>query len=242
MHDGVHVLLRDRCDLTGACVQTCNPRALQLEGRLMTVGQVMEEVLPDKPFYESSGGGVTLSGGEPALSTDFAREILKECRSNQIHTAVETCGEAPWKSIESLLPFTDLVMMDLKHISRAKHEAATGQANERILDNARRLAMTDMPLLFRTPVVPSVNDTDDEIGQIASFVCGLIDLRKTARKDNNGPADIKYELLAFHKLATDKYTSLGLEYKAAAITPPSKEKMAVLLESVKRHGLDAGSR
>lgn len=242
LHDGVHVFLRDRCHLSGNCVETCNPRALQLEGRLMTVEQVMEEVLCDKPFYDASGGGVTLSGGEPALSRDLAREILKECRSKQIHTALETCGEAPWRSFEALLPFTDLVMMDLKHISRSKHHAATGQANERILDNARRMALTDKPLLFRTPVVPSVNDTEEDIGQIASFVRDLIDLRKGSNTGNNGPADINYELLAFHKLAADKYPSLGLEYKAAAMIPPTKEKMAGLVEAAKHHGIEAWSR
>jgi pyruvate formate lyase activating enzyme len=224
------------------CVQTCNARALQLEGRLMTVGQVMDEVLPDAPFYEASGGGVTLSGGEPALTRDFAREILRECRSKGLHTAVETCGEVPWKSIEAILPFTDLVMMDLKHISGEKHQRATGQSNERILENARQLALTDKPLIFRTPVVPSVNDTDEEIGQIASFVRGLIDVRTAANKMNNGQSEIRYELLAFHKLAADKYPSLGLEYTAAALIPPSKEKMAALLETAKRHGLDAWSR
>jgi pyruvate formate lyase activating enzyme len=242
MHGGVHVFLRDRCDLAGMCVQTCNARALQLEGRLMTVGQVMDEVLPDKPFYDASGGGVTLSGGEPALTRDFACEILRECRSKGLHTAVETCGEVPWKSIEAILPYTDLVMMDLKHISSEKHQGATGQSNERILENARQLALTDKPLIFRTPVVPSVNDTDEEIGQIASFVRSLIDARKAVNKVNNGQSDIRYELLAFHKLAADKYPSLGLEYRAAAITPPSKEKMAALLEAAKRHGVESRSR
>jgi pyruvate formate lyase activating enzyme len=242
LRDGVHVYLRDRCDLAGMCVQTCNARALQLEGRLMTVGQVMEEVLPDKPFYDTSGGGITLSGGEPALSRDFALEILKECRSKGLHTAVETCGEVPWKSIEAILPYTDLVMMDLKHTSREKHHGATGQSNERILENARQLALTDKPLIFRTPVVPSVNDTDEEIGQIASFVRSLIDLRAAANRANNGRSDISYELLAFHKLAADKYPSLGLEYKAAALAPPTKEKMVRLVQAAKRHGVEASSR
>jgi len=242
MHDGVHVFLRDRCDLSGRCAETCNPRALQLEGRLMTVEQVMEEVLSDKPFYDASGGGITLSGGEPTLSRDFALEILKECRNKQLHTAIETCGEAPWRSLEALLPFTDLIMMDLKQVSREKHEQATGQSNDRILENARQLALTDRPLVFRTPVVPSVNDTEEEIGQIALFVRGLIELRKTSSKTMNGSADIRYELLAFHKLAADKYPSLGMDYKAAAISPPTREKMAELLEAAKRHGVEAWSR
>jgi pyruvate formate lyase activating enzyme len=242
IHDGVHVFLRERCDLSAKCVETCTPQALQLEGRLMTVEQVMEEVLSDKPFYDASGGGVTLSGGEPTMSRDFALEILKECRRKQIHTAVETCGEVPWKSLEVLLPLTDLIMMDLKHISRVKHERATGQANDRILENAHQLALTDKPLVFRTPIVPTVNDTEEEIGNIASFVRGLIELRKTTKKVGDKPADIRYELLAFHKLAADKYPSLGMEYKAAALTPPTKEKMACLIEAAKRHGIEVKNR
>lgn len=242
MHNGVHLFLRERCDLSASCVETCTPHALQLEGRLMTVEQVMEEVLCDKPFYDASGGGVTLSGGEPAMSRDFAREILKECRSKQIHTAVETCGEVPWESLEVLLPLTDLIMMDLKHISPDDHEHATGQANDRILENAHRLALTDKPLVFRTPVVPTVNDTEKEIGDIASFVRGLIELRKTTRKVGGNSADIRYELLAFHKLAADKYSSLGADYKAAALTPPTREKMACLVEAARHHGIEVCER
>jgi len=242
MHDGAHVFLRERCDLSAKCVETCTPNALQLEGRLMTAEQVMDEVLCDKPFYDASGGGVTLSGGEPAMSRDFAREILNECRNKQIHTAIETCGEVPWESLEVLLPLTDLIMMDLKHISRDKHGHATGQANDRILENAHRLALTDKALVFRTPVVPTVNDTEEEIGDIASFVRGLIELRKTTKGVGDNQGDIKFELLAFHRLAADKYPSLGLDYKASALTPPTKEKMTRLVEAAKRHGIEVWNR
>jgi pyruvate formate lyase activating enzyme len=234
----VHIFFRERCTLNGRCVETCYSHALQIEGRLMTVQQVMEEILADRKFYENSGGGVTLSGGEPALSKEFALKILQQCKLNDIHTAIETCGECPWTALEALLPVTDLVMMDIKHIADDKHRAATGQSNERILENARRLALTDKPIIFRTPVVPTVNDSNEEIGQIASFVRDLIELRRK----NNSTAGISYELLAFHKLASDKYPSLGLEYKAAAVNPPTKEHMARLAEEVKRCGLEVSMR
>jgi pyruvate formate lyase activating enzyme len=240
LHDGTHAFLRELCDLSGACVETCYSRALQLEGRVMTVGQVMDEILPDKPFYESSGGGVTLSGGEPALAKDFAREILEQCKNRQLHTAIETCGEVPWASLEALLQFTDLVMMDLKHVDGGKHRLATGQSNERILSNARRLASSGKTITFRTPVVPSVNDTEEEITQIATFVRELIELRKNVGQ--NGRGEIKYELLAFHKLAAGKYPSLGLDYKAGDVEPPTKEKMTALLEAARRSGIDASMR
>jgi pyruvate formate lyase activating enzyme len=240
LHDGAHVFLRDHCELSRACVETCYSRALQMEGLVMTVGQVMDEILPDKPFYESSGGGVTLSGGEPALSKDFAREILEQCKNDRLHTAIESCGEVPWASLEALLPFTDLIMMDIKHLDDAKHQLATGQPNDRILANARRLALSGKTIIFRTPVVPSVNDTEVEITQIATFIRELIDLGKS--KGQNGSGEIRYELLAFHKLAAGKYPSLGLDYKARDVEPLTKERMAVLLNAARDCGIGASMR
>ena len=206
----------------------------------MTVAQVMEEVMSDRSFYEASGGGVTLSGGEPALNRDFAREILVQCKHNGLHTAFETCGEVPWTSLEALLPFTDLIMMDLKHIDSDKHQLATGQPNDRILSNARHLALSGKMIVFRTPVVPSVNDSEEEIGQIAMFIRELVELRKGAGQ--NGSGEIRYELLAFHKLAAGKYPSLGLEYKAGDVEPPTKERMVILLNAARRCGMDAALR
>ena len=239
MRDGLHVFLRERCESSGKCVETCYSQALQLNGRFMTVEQVMEEVLRDTAFYETSGGGVTLSGGEPTLSSDFPRRILKQCKDHGLHTAIETCGESPWASFETLLPVTDLIMMDIKHVAPDKHRAATGKSNDRILANARRLALTDKPIVFRTPVVPSVNDTGEEIGQIASFIRDLKDQRKTNGNGRGETADIRYELLAFHKLASDKYTSLGLDYKASGIETPTGAKMSELLRVAKRCGIEA---
>lgn len=203
----------------------------------MTVGEVMAEILPDKSFYESSGGGVTLSGGEPTLSRDFALEILQRCKEHQLHTAIETCGDVPWTSLKALLPFTDLIMMDIKHLDPGSHRTATGQSNDRILSNARQLALTGKPIIFRTPVVPTVNDTEEAIGQIASFVRELIGMWTSAGQNGNG--DIRYELLAFHKLAADKYPSLGLDYRARNVEPPTKERMTSLLDAARRCGVDA---
>src|SRR5512143_508835 len=121
MCDGLHVFLRERCRVSGRCVESCYPQALQLNGRRMTVGQVMGEILPDRPFYDSSGGGVTLSGGEPAVSFSFSREILEACKREGLHTAIETCGEYPWRALEVLLPATDLILMDIKHMDPGRH-------------------------------------------------------------------------------------------------------------------------
>jgi pyruvate formate lyase activating enzyme len=240
MHDGAHVFLRDKCDLSGACVETCCSGALQMEGRMMTVGQVMDEILADRPFYESSGGGVTLSGGEPALSKDFALEILEQCKNQSLHTAIETCGEVPWTALDALLPFTDLIMMDIKQLDSRKHQFATGHPNDRILSNARQLALSGKTVIFRTPIVPSVNDTEEEIMRIANFVNELITLGGSSGR--NGYGRIRYELLAFHRLAAGKYPTLGLDYKARNLEPPSKEQMTALLDAARRCGINASMR
>ena len=240
--DDVHIFHRELCESTGACVDTCYPQALQMNGQIMTVEQVMEEVLRDKAFYESSGGGVTLSGGEPSLSNDFAFAILEQCKLHQLSTAIETCGECPWEFLERLLPVTDLFMMDVKHLEADEHRNATGKSNERVLENARRLALTDKPLIFRTPVVPTVNDSREAIERIASFVRTLMHLRGENGARGKTQSEIKYELLAFHKLAADKYHSLGMEYRAAAIHPPSREQMQDLVALAARCGVETTFR
>lgn len=232
--DGLHIFHRDRCHGSGECLDVCYSGALEATGREMSVEQVMEEILRDRPFYESSEGGITLTGGEPSLQEEFTRSILSRCREKGIHTAIETCGETRWETLESLLPFTDLVMMDIKLITPEKHLQATGKGNERILANARNLARTTKPLIFRTPIIPGVNDTEEEFGKILSFVKDLAGLRSNA--------DISYELLPFHKLATDKYASLGLEYAAATLAPPPKERMRELSEIAERAGIHVRTR
>jgi pyruvate formate lyase activating enzyme len=201
----------------------------------MSAEAVVAEVMRDRVFYETSGGGVTLSGGEPALQPDFAREILAQSKAQGLHTAIETCGNVPWASLDALLPFTDLVMMDLKHVDSEKHRAATGAGSERILANARRLARTRRPLVFRTPVVPGVNDTVAEIEAIAAFVAEQVSLRAVS-SNGSGPAEISWELLPFHRLAADKYRSLGLEYRARDLNPPPRDQMAALAEAAKASG------
>jgi pyruvate formate lyase activating enzyme len=240
--DGVHLFLREQCDVTGMCVETCYAGALQLEGRRMTVEQVMEEVLRDKTFYETSRGGITLSGGEPALSRDFARDLLQQCKDNGLHTAIETCGECPWTSLEALLPVTDLIMMDIKQMAPDAHRSVTGQSNDRILANARQLALTGKPIVFRTPIIPTVNDSEEDIGAIAQFVCELVALRRTNGRASEKTTGIRYELLAFHNLALDKYRSLDRAYKASALHPPTNEKMSSLLDVAQRHGIEASIR
>lgn len=239
--EGRHIFDRSRCATAGECVKVCCSAALEMAGRWMTAEEVVEEVMRDRLFYRRSGGGVTLSGGEPALRSAFSREILSRCRKEGIHTAIETCGNCHWNELEQILDVTDLVMMDLKLIDPEKHRRATGSRNERIIENARRLAQTSLTIIFRTPVVPTVNDDPAAFGQIVDFVSELIQLRAES-KNGFATAPITLELLRFHKLASDKYRSLDMDYEAAHLDPPSGERMTALATQATERGLQVTVR
>ena len=203
-------------------------------GRGMTPEEVMAEVLRDRVFYDESGGGVTLSGGEPLAQHDFAREILRRCRQEAVHTAVETSGHCPWDELDDLLPMIDLVMLDIKHIDPRRHRATVGVSNRLILANARRLMATDKRVIFRVPVIPTVNDSPQEIEAIARFVREAADARESGATGGPPP---ELELLAFHRLATGKYRGLGIDDRAAGLAAPSREQMAELARLAASHGL-----
>ncbi len=215
--NNVHIYLRERCHTCGACTETCYAGGVVSVGKLLDVETAMAEIRQDAAFYASSGGGVTLSGGEPLLQLDFAVELLTACRAEGIHTAIETAANFPWARIEAILPLVDVVMMDIKHLDSARHQQATGVPNQRILANARQLGKQSQPLIVRTPVIPGFNDSVEAISAIANFVATLPNL-------------LSYELLPYHPMAQSKYDSLGLDYKAADLKPPTKAKMTELAE------------
>jgi len=195
--DGQKHFDRRLCTACGTCARTCYAEALKLIGRQVTAPEVLAEVLEDRPFYANSGGGVTLSGGEPLCQQAFAIEILRLCKDAVVHTAIETNLAWPWEHVEPVLPWLDLLMADIKTMDSALHGQWTGTGNERVLDNVRRLAGRDLPLIIRTPVIPGVNDTEKEIGRIADFIADLANLQY-------------YELLPYHPLGLGKYASLGM--------------------------------
>ena len=222
--NGQHEFVRERCDACGDCIETCYAKGLVLVGAYKTVEELMVEVLQDQAFYRSSGGGVTLSGGEPLLQFDFSYAVLERCRREGIHTAIETAANFPWERVAGILPVTDLVMMDIKMMDSAKHRRATGAPNERILANAARLGRQPQPLIVRTPVIPGVNDTTSDIAAIAQFIAQLPNL-------------VYYELLPYHPMAKSKYKSLDLPYKAEELVPPSKAKMGELAAVAQAQGV-----
>lgn len=219
------------------CAWCCNPesqsyeiQSMQEGGKLKTVGRdvtvsdIMPEILADMPYYRRSGGGVTLSGGEVLAQADFAAALLKECKDAGLHTAIETAGSLPFSEMEKLLPYLDLVLMDIKLMDSKKHKEYTGVPNERILENARALAEYPVELIIRTPVIPGVNDTEAEISAISAFARSL----RTVRE---------HHLLPYHRLGSDKYVGLGREYSLKEIEPPTRAKMEHLLSVAERSGL-----
>ena len=215
MTDGAHAFDRERCTACGACADVCYPRALAMIGTRRDAADIVEIVLRDRAYYEQSGGGVTISGGEPLLQLEFTRAVLEGCRQEGVHTAIETAANVSWSRIERILSVTDLVMMDIKTMDSEAHRRATGAPNERILENATRLSQMGVPLIVRTPVVPGVNSDTESIRCIAEFVSGLDSV-------------VSYELLRFHSMAASKYASLGRSLERISVQPPSTAEMASL--------------
>lgn len=221
------------------CRWCCNPESqvwdiqtmerggkTEIVGRDVTVEEVMEEVLKDMPHFRRSGGGLTLSGGESLLQPEFASALFQAAKAAGINTALESTGFAPYATIEKkILPWLDLYLMDIKHISSAKHKLFTGQPNERILENARKIARYGQNLIIRVPVIPTFNDTPEEILQIAQFARSL-------------PGVTKLHLLPYHRLGQDKYSGLGRDYFMAHIVPPTNEHMEMLREVALATGLE----
>jgi len=229
MAGGRHELDRSACTACGRCIASCPARALVMAGRPMEAAQAEEEALRDAPFFRSSGGGVTLSGGEPLLQKEFCGALLARCREAGVHTAVETAGLYPWTTLEDMLPVTDLLLMDIKHMDPGKHKWATGAENAVILENARRAARTGVPMVLRVPVIPTVNDTVEEVEAIRDFV-------RTMRDGGPRGASVSLELLGFHPLALDKYESLGMDNPSARLSPIGGERMEELRAAARLDG------
>ena len=164
----IHVK-RDLCDDCGDCAKQCFADALYLCGKDYTVSELLERLLKDKSYYETSGGGVTISGGEPLMQIDFVESVLKKLKENGIHTALDTTGYAKWEVLQRTMPYTDLYLYDLKHMDSEKHRKVVQVPNELILENAQELAAHGKKLQIRIPVIPLFNDDPENIRKTAEF-------------------------------------------------------------------------
>lgn len=227
--NGRHRLDWDRvdprqCADCGACVEGCYAGALRLAGRRTTVAEVMDEVLRDRPFYESSGGGITLSGGEPLAQEGFCEGLLRAARSEGIHTALNTTGCASWTQVAALLPFLGLVLYDLKHMDRERHIALTGMSNEPILDNLRRLDAAGQAIWIRVPLIPGWNDEASNFHALGQFLSSLKHIQRM-------------EILRYHRLAGSKYGQIGRAYRLHGLPSPSEEHAELRREILLSYGL-----
>ena len=206
-------------------IQTMNtPQGAKTIGRDVSIGEIIEDILKDMPYFRRSGGGITLSGGETLLQPEFAKALFMAAKENGITTAIESTGFAKYETIEKLLPYIDVYLMDIKHMNSQKHKLFTSQSNELILENAKKIAKNANKLIIRVPVIPTFNDTVSEITDIARFTKEL------------GTVD-ELHLLPYHRLGEDKYTYLGRSYELKDLTTPSDEKMNNLKSAVESCGL-----
>jgi pyruvate formate lyase activating enzyme len=184
-----------KCLCCGRCIEICPNEARKLSGTEMTAGEVVKVVLKDLKFYETSGGGVTLSGGEATFQPEFAIAILEACKRSGLHTAIETCGHTSWEVLERFLGCTDLVLFDIKHMDDKAHREGTGISNEKILQNAAKLAKVKA-MRIRVPLIPGFNDSEENVRKIAAYAATL-------------PNEVAVDLLAYNPLGEGKYESLG---------------------------------
>jgi pyruvate formate lyase activating enzyme len=191
----------------------------------MTVEEALTQLKKDALFYESSGGGVTLSGGEPLVQAEFTEALLYALKREGIHTALDTCGHAPWERLEKCAPYTDLFLYDIKHLDVAEHERLTGADNALILANLRRLAEQGARIWLRLPLLPGLNDAPEHIAAVGDLACEL------------GVKEAY--VLPYHHLAMGKYEKLGLTYKLPALAEPTAQQLEGLRRILENKGLNA---
>lgn len=224
--DKTNILVdRARCDLCMKCEEVCLIDAIEMTGQHMDVDEVVEECSKDELFYRNSGGGVTLSGGEPLYQPEFALNLLKSCKEKGLSTALDTSGYASWKVLEKVLQYTDLVLYDIKHIDSEMHHSSTGIKNDLILKNLRRVVDTRRARVWiRIPIIPNFNDSEQYIEKLAAFISQM-------------PVE-KISLLGYHEWGRPKYEFLGRDYPVNGSVSPSQERLQGLSDIMQSKGLE----
>jgi pyruvate formate lyase activating enzyme len=226
---GLHIN-REKCNSCGECAKECPSTALNLLGKPWNLDALFYEIEKDKVYYLKSNGGITVSGGEPTQQSEVLYEFLKKCKENGISTALDTCGYASKKVFEKILPYVDLVLLDIKLIDSKEHEKFTGVSNDTILENGiwmlKHLKEHNKNMWIRTPVIPHYTATDYIIKGIGEFI---------VNKLNNFPE--RWDLLAFNNLCTSKYERLNLEWPLKDEPLMNKQEMERLFEIAKSTGV-----
>ncbi|GBF33936.1 pyruvate formate-lyase activating enzyme [Desulfocucumis palustris] len=217
------VLNRKLCLNCGECAKVCPSKALEILGKTMSVNEVLKIAQEDGVFYSRSGGGLTLSGGEPLLQAEFACGLLREAKNKGMDTAIETCGYTRWQNIEKACQYVNTVFYDIKCINSDKHKRFTNVSNKRILQNFKDLCgcFPQTPVIVRTPVVPGFNDREEDILEIINFI--------------KGNPNVKYELLPYHRFGESKYAYLGKNYLLRGVPTLTEEHIKFLRNIVNRY-------
>jgi pyruvate formate lyase activating enzyme len=214
----------ERCDNCGKCAKACLWDALRIIGEEMTVEEVIKKVERDRIFFDQSGGGLTLGGGEPLTVPEFASELFKECKALGVNTALETCGYTQWESLETVIPYADLVYYDIKHMDAERHKNSTGVTNTLILENAKRILGIQVPTtVVRVPLIPKFNANEKQIKAISCFV-----------KEAGGKM---MELLPYHRYGKSKYRQIGRQYLLDDLNLLEEEQILRLRNIVLNMGL-----
>jgi pyruvate formate lyase activating enzyme len=231
--EGGVVINRELCRGCGSCAEECPSTALEILGKKWKVDDLIYEVRKDKAYFDKSGGGITLSGGEPTAQPAFARSFLKGLRAEGIHTALDTCGLCKKEALDSIMPYVDLLLYDIKEIDPLKHEKFTGNRNERILENLIYLSdylkthIYPKNLWIRTPMIPSATARKDNVRGIGKFIA-----------DNLGDVVSRWELCAFNNLCKDKYGRLGMDWKFKDSELLIRSEIEKLAELAKTSGVN----
>ena len=213
-----HLIDRSICTKCFRCTEICYSGAKSISGRVYPVNDLFDEIEKDRIFYSFHGGGVTFSGGEPLSFPDYLTEIAKMCCENGINVVIESCGYGDIEQFQKALPYVDHIFVDIKHIDSAIHKKLTGKDNKLILKNIRRIAEFGIPITIRTPVVPDLTDSAENIRGIAEYIRSVPGIRE-------------YELLIYHKLGVVKYKALGRTYELKKTDSTSVKKMDELVKT-----------
>lgn len=219
--EGRHTLNREACRLCGKCVRACLFGALEVCGEKMSVERLFEKLVKDRDYFVPEGG-VTVSGGEPALYPGFVSELFRRLKEAGISTALDTCGAVDFGHYKRLLPHTDLVLFDLKGMDRERHRRNTGRDNTLIHENLRKIAEFGTPVEIRMPIVPGYNDFSDDIRETGRLLSGIRTLQRV-------------RLLAYHSLAGEKYAAAGLENTMPRAESPTAEELERIAGLLRAH-------